>query len=427
MNFVDELRWRGMIHNISADAEEILTSGEMVSCYLGVDPTASSLTIGNLAAMMMLMHLQRAGHRPIALVGGATGRVGDPSGKSAERTLMTEEQINANLEGYKGQMSSLLIFDSGKENDAMMVNNYDWFKDMKVLDFLRNVGKHLTLNYMIAKDSVKSRMETGISFTEFSYQLIQGYDFQFLYENYGCRIQLGGSDQWGNMTAGMELIRRTSGGKVGVITCPLITKADGSKFGKSEGGNVWLSAELTSPYKFYQFWLNTSDDDVKKYIRIFTFLPQDEILALEKEQAEAPHLRVLQKRLAKEITTMIHGEEAYNTAIQSSQILFGKGTKDTLLQMPARDFLDVFEGVPQFHIGCDVIEAGVDVVSLIAELAPIYKSKGEARRNIKNNAVSINKEKVTSAEAQITSSDLLNDKYLLIQKGKKNYNLVIVG
>ncbi len=428
MNFVEELRWRGMVHNVTPEAEAILNEG-CVTGYVGFDPTADSLTIGNLAAVMLLAHFQRAGHRPIALMGGATGRVGDPSGKSAERTLLSVEKLNANLAGQKEQMKKLLDFDH-PENGAILVNNYDWFGNMNVLDFLREIGKHLTVNYMLAKDSVKTRMESGISFTEFSYQLIQGYDFKWLNDNYNCQIQMGGSDQWGNMTAGMELIRRMGDGeekaKVGVITCPLITKADGTKFGKSESGNVWLDPKLTSPYKFYQFWLNSSDADVSKYIRIFTFLDQTEIEQLEAEHAQDPGRRILQKRLAEDVTKRVHGEEGLQNALNASQILFGRSTQETLRSLSKQDFLDVFSGVPQFKVAKTDLDAGIPLIDFLAVSTSIYSSKGEARKALKGNAVSINKVKEKAQDRQVNAADLLQDNYIIVQKGKKKFNLVIV-
>ncbi len=426
MNIIEELRWRGMLHNVTPDLEAACEKGQLTG-YLGIDPTASSLTIGNLAALMMLLHFQRAGHKPVVLVGGATGMVGDPSGKDKERNLLDEAALNANQDAYKVQLSKLMDFEG--ENAAIMVNNYDWFKNMDVLSFLRNIGKNLTVNYMMAKDSVKTRLESGISFTEFSYQLIQGYDFVHLYKEYGCNVQMGGSDQWGNITAGTELIRRMLGSEEQghAFTCPLITKADGSKFGKSEGGNIWLAPELTSPYQFYQFWLNTSDTDAKKYIRIFTFMGKEEIEALEAEHDAAPHTRILQKRLAQEVTTMVHSAEDYDMAIQASTILFGKGTKDTLLALSERDFLSIFDGVPQYNMPKAELAAGVDMISLLAEKTQICASKGEARRSLQGNSISINKQKIQDLAHQLNADDLISGKYLLAQKGKKNYSLIIVN
>lgn len=430
MNFIDELQWRGMLHNNTPGVKELLESEKPVAAYLGCDPTAPSLTIGNLASLMMLIHFQKAGHKPIALVGGATGMIGDPSGKSAERELKSVEVLHYNVEQQKKILQKILDFNH-PINGAELVNNHDWFKDMPVLDFLRDIGKHLTVSYMMAKDSVKNRLDTGISFTEFSYQLIQGYDFVYLNKHKNCKIQFGGSDQWGNMTAGTELIRRMSGGEeteAHAVTCPLITKADGTKFGKTESGAVWLSPELTSPYKFYQFWLNSSDEDVKKYIRIFTLLDRETIEALEAEHSEAPHLRVLQKRLAQEVTTMLHGEEAYETAIQASEILFGKGTKDTLRNLSEGDFLDIFAGVPQVEVARTAIEEGINVIDFLAEADQLFASKGEIRRGIKGNGISINKERVSNIDAMVGIDDLIAEKYILMQKGKKKYAIgVVVG
>lgn len=429
MNFIDELRWRGMVHNITPGLEKLLDK-EMVTAYIGVDPTAPSLTVGNLAALMIIMHFQRAGHKPILLAGGATGRVGDPSGKKAERTLLSLDTLEKNIAKVKQQFSNLLNFDESAPNHAIIVNNYDWYKDMPVLDFLRDIGKHLTVNYMLSKDSVKTRLETGISFTEFSYQLIQGYDFKYLYETYNCKLQVGGSDQWGNITAGTELIRRMIQGEAYAVTCPLITKADGTKFGKSTDGNIWLDPDMTSPYKFYQFWLNASDDDVKKFIRIFTFLTKEEVESLEAEHEQNAGARILQKRLAQEITSMIHGEVAYQKAVEASTILFGKGkkTKEILAALSERELLELLEGVPQFMVNAELLQGdgSVGIINFLAEHTNIYASKGEARRALKNNSVAINKEKVND-QYQISTGDLLNNKYILVQKGKKNYNLVILG
>ncbi len=424
MTFLEELTWRGMVHNITPGLDEAMKNGPIVG-YVGIDPTAPALTVGNLAALMMLIFLQRCGHKPIALMGGATGMVGDPSGKSEERQLKTVEELQKNIDGQKKQLVKLLDF-SDAPNGAILLNNYDWFKDMPVLTFLRDIGKHLTVNYMQDKDSVKTRMETGISFTEFSYQLIQGYDYVHLYQNYNCKLQMGGSDQWGNITAGTELTRRMCQGEVFAVTCPLITKADGTKFGKSEQGNIWLDPELTSPYQFYQFWLNTSDEDAKKYIRIFTFLTEPEVLALEQEHAEAPHLRPLQKRLAKEITTMIHEEEAYQKAVEASQLLFGEGTKEMLQSLTEKHLLEIFAGVPQSSISKASLEAGIDFIEFLATETGVFPSKADARRNVTSNAVSINKQKITQLDYRVTQADLLSNSYILVQKGKRNYHLVVV-
>jgi tyrosyl-tRNA synthetase len=423
MNFVEELKWRGMIHDMMPGTEEQLQK-EMTSAYVGIDPTADSLHIGHLVSIMMLKHFQLAGHKPIALVGGATGMVGDPSGKSQERNLLDEQTIRHNQECLKEQLVKFLDFDCG-DNSAVVVNNYDWMSGFNFLDFVRDVGKHITVNYMMAKDSVKSRLETGLSFTEFSYQLVQGYDYLFLYENHNCRLQMGGSDQWGNITTGTELIRRKAGGEAFALTCPLITKADGGKFGKTEEGNVWLDPEKTSPYKFYQFWLNASDEDAAKWIRIFTLNSKEEIEALEKEHGEAAHLRPLQKALAEELTVRVHSREDYDAAVEASQILFGKGTTETLKKLSEDMLLSVFEGVPQSEVPADVVNTGTSILEFLAESTSIFASKGEARRMIKDNAVSVNKQKVKD-DYVVSSDDLLNSKYILIQKGKKNYFLVRV-
>jgi len=423
MNFIEELKWRGMIHDVMPGTEEQLAK-EMTAGYIGFDPTSDSLHIGNLATLMLLKHFQLAGHKPVVLVGGATGMVGDPSGKSQERNLLDSETLNFNLEGQKKQLVKFLDFDCG-ENSAMVVNNYDWFKDYHFLDFIRDIGKHITINYMMAKDSVKTRLETGLSFTEFSYQLVQGYDFYWLYENKNCKLQMGGSDQWGNITTGTELIRRKAGGEAYALTTPLVTKADGGKFGKTEQGNVWLDPEKTSPYAFYQFWLNTSDEDAAKYIKVFTLYNEKEIEELLKKQAEAPHLRELQKALAKDITIRVHSEEDYNQAVEASQILFGKGTTESLKKLDERTLLSVFEGVPQSEVKREVVISKIGIVDFLAETTKIFPSKGEARRMLKDNGVSVNKEKVKDTY-EISESDLLNNKYILIQKGKKNYFLVKV-
>lgn len=422
-NFVEELRWRGMIHDIMPGTEEQFLK-QTATAYVGFDPTADSLHIGHLVGIMMLSHLQRSGHRPIVLLGGATGMIGDPSFKSQERKLLTLEEIQHNQACIKKQLSHFMDFETEAENKALVLNNYDWNSKWSFLDFIRDVGKHITVNYMMAKDCVKKRIETGLSFTEFSYQLLQAYDFKYLYENYGCKLQMGGSDQWGNITCGTELIRRTLSGEAFAMTCPLITKADGTKFGKTEKGNVWLDAEKTSPYAFYQFWLNVSDDDAKKFIRIFTFLTKDEIEALEKQHDEAPNLRLLQKALAKDITIRVHGEEEYNKAVEASEILFGKGTTDTLKRLDSQTFLSVFEGVPTFEVSKEEILQGINIIDLLAEKTQILASKGEVRRALKENSLSVNKEKVK--EDFVTSSnDLLNSQYILVQKGKKNYFIIV--
>ena len=428
MNFVDELTWRGMINNIMPGTEEQLNK-EMTSAYVGIDPTADSLHIGHLVSIMMLKHFQRAGHRPIALIGGATGMIGDPSMKSQERKLIDEETLRHNQEAIKAQLSHFLDFDSDAPNHAILVNNYDWMKEFSFLNFIRDIGKHITVNYMMAKDSVKKRLaanaDHGMSFTEFSYQLLQGYDFLYLYEHEGCRLQMGGSDQWGNITTGTELIRRIAGGEAYAITCPLITKADGGKFGKTESGNVWLDPKRTSPYKFYQFWLNVSDADAAKYIKIFTDLPQEEISALEQEQERDPGLRPLQKRLAKEITTMVHSAQDYEMAVEASQILFSNKAKDVLHKIDEDTLLSVFEGVPQFEVSRDALAAGVPAINLLTDDAAVFPSKGEMRKMTQGGGVSINKEKIADPNMTIDNSFLLNDKYILAQRGKKNYFLLI--
>ena len=428
MNFVEELKWRGMIHDIMPGTEEQLQK-ELTSAYVGIDPTADSLHIGHLVGVMMLKHLQISGHRPIVLLGGATGMIGDPSGKSQERNLLDEETLRYNQESLKKQLSKLLDFDSDVDNKAIMVNNYDWMKEYSFIDFIREIGKHITVNYMMAKDSVKKRIsgegqQTGMSFTEFSYQLVQGTDFLHLYKTMNCKLQMGGSDQWGNIVTGTELIRRKEAGEAFALTCPLITKADGGKFGKTESGNVWLDPEKTSPYSFYQFWLNVSDADAEKYIKIFTMLSQEEIVLLQEEHNKAPHLRVLQKALAKEITILIHSEEDYNIAVEASQILFGKATKDTLSKIDERTFLSVFEGVPKFEIDEKDIDGGINVIDLLTDYASVFSSKGELRRLIKGGGVSLNKEKILSQDLIIQKDIFINDKYILIQKGKKNYYLI---
>ena len=428
INFVEELKWRGMINNIMPGTEEQLNK-EMTSAYVGIDPPADSLHIGHLVGIMMLKHLQRAGHRPIALIGGATGMIGDPSMKSQERVLIDEATLRHNQECIRKQLAKFLDFDSDAPNHAILVNNYDWMKNYGFLQFIRDIGKHITVNYMMAKDSVKKRLaanaDHGMSFTEFSYQLLQGYDFLHLYESEGCKLQMGGSDQWGNITTGTELIRRMAGGEAFAITCPLITKADGTKFGKTEGGNVWLDPKRTSPYKFYQFWLNVSDADAAKYIKIFTDLTQEEIAALEEEQAKDPGLRPLQKRLAQEITTMVHSAQDYETAVEASQILFSNKAKDTLHKIDEDTLLSVFEGVPTFEVSKDKLAGGVALINLLTEEAPVFSSKGEMRKLTQGGGVSVNKEKVADPNLNIDSTFLLNGKYILAQRGKKNYYLLI--
>jgi tyrosyl-tRNA synthetase len=422
MNFIEELKWRGMIHDIMPGTEDQFEK-EMTSAYIGFDPTADSLHIGSLVQIMILVHLQRCGHKPFALLGGATGMVGDPSGKSKERNLLDEKTLNNNLDCVQKQLEQFLDFDCG-ENSAEVVNNYDWFKEFNFLDFIRDVGKHMSVNYMMAKDSVKSRLESGMSFTEFSYQLVQGYDFYWLWKNKNCKVQLGGSDQWGNIVTGTELVRRKGEGKAFAVTTPLIKKTDGGKFGKTESGNIWLDKTKTSPYKFYQFWLNSSDDDAKNYIKIFTLKSQQEIEKLIAEHDETPHLRILQKAIAEEVTKRVHSKEDLEMAIKASNILFGKSTAEDLKCLDEDTFLSVFEGVPQFEIS--KADLGLGILDIVAEKTQIFASKGEARRMIQSNAVSINKEKITE-DSHITTNDLLNGKYILAQKGKKNYFLIIVS
>ncbi|GAP44085.1 tyrosyl-tRNA synthetase [Lentimicrobium saccharophilum] len=428
MNFVEELQWRGMIHTVMPGTEELLNK-EMISAYVGIDPTADSLHIGHLVGVMMLKHLQRSGHKPIVLVGGATGMIGDPSGKSEERNLLDEETLRHNQDCLKKQLRKLLDFDTDAPNRAEMVNNYDWMKDFSFLSFIRDVGKHITVNYMMAKDSVKKRLTgeagEGMSFTEFTYQLVQGYDFLHLYQHNNCKLQMGGSDQWGNITTGTELIRRKTGGEAFALTCPLITKADGGKFGKTETGNVWLDPARTSPYRFYQFWLNTSDADAEKYIRIFTLYGKEEIDAMIAEHQAAPHLRILQKALAKDITIRIHSEADYVSAVEASEILFGKGTAEALHRLDEETLISVFEGVPQYEISTADLSAGIGIVDLVADKTTIFPSKGEARRMLKDGGVQVNKTKV-GEEFIADASQLLSGKYLLVQKGKKNYYLLIV-
>ncbi|MCQ2607642.1 MAG: tyrosine--tRNA ligase [Bacteroidales bacterium] len=429
MNFVEELKWRGMLQDIMPGTEEQL-SKEMTTAYLGIDPTADSLHIGHLCGVMMLRHFQHSGHKPLALIGGATGMIGDPSGKSKERNLLDEATLAHNVAHIKAQLEHFLDFNSDAPNAAELVNNYDWMKDYTFLDFARNVGKLITVNYMMAKDSVKKRFNgecsDGMSFTEFTYQLLQGYDFVYLNEHKNCKLQMGGSDQWGNITTGTELIRRMNGGEAYALTCPLITKADGGKFGKTESGNVWLDRRYTSPYKFFQFWMNVSDDDAKRYIKIFTMLPKEEIDSLIAEHEQAPHLRVLQKRLAQEVTIMVHSKEDYEAALEASNILFGNATSDSLKKLDKETFLSVFEGVPTFQVAKSEIEAGVSVIDLIAEKTNIFPSKGEARKMIQGGGVSINKAKVEAIDMQVNATALLNGSYILVQKGKKNYFIVEV-
>ena len=421
-NLVQELKWRGMIHDIMPGTEEQLAK-EVTTAYVGIDPTADSLHIGHLVSIMLLKHLQMAGHKPLALVGGATGMIGDPSFKAAERKLLTVEEVQHNVDCIRRQLSKFLDFDS-PVNGAEIVNNYDWMKDYLFLDFIRDVGKHITVNYMMTKDSVKKRMETGISFTEFSYQLLQGFDFLTLYRTKGCRLQMGGSDQWGNITTGTELIRRMEGGDAFALTCPLITKADGTKFGKTEGGNVWLDPEKTSPYKFYQFWLNCSDVDSAKYIRIFTLLSKEEIEELERQHAEAPERRVLQRALAKDITCRVHSEKDYETAVAASELLFGKGTTEQLNSLDRATLLSVFEGVPQFTVSRTALEAGASLIDLAAEVG-MFASKGEIRRELKQNSISVNKAKV-GEDCRLTTENILSCGSILVQKGKKNYYILNV-
>jgi tyrosyl-tRNA synthetase len=427
MNFVEELTWRGMIHDITPGTEEQLKK-EVTAAYVGIDPTADSLHIGHLVSVMMLKHLQIAGHKPIALVGGATGMIGDPSGKSTERNLLDEQTLRHNEECLKRQLAKFLEFESNAANAAELVNNYDWMKDFSFLEFIRDIGKHITVNYMMAKDSVKKRLgeegKAGLSFTEFTYQLVQGTDFLHLYREKNCKLQMGGSDQWGNIITGTELIRRKEGGQAFALTCPLITKADGGKFGKTESGNVWLDPKLTTPYKFYQFWLNVSDADAEKYIKIFTLLSQEQVTALVREQEASPHLRPLQKRLAKEVTCMVHDEDEYSKSVEASQILFGKATTASLAKLDKETFLSVFEGVPTYEVGRDKLDAGVPVVELLVTETEAFPSKGELRRTIKGNGLSLNKAKLTDQEYLVTGADLINGSYILVQKGKKNYYII---
>ena len=427
MDFIQELTWRGMVHTVMPGTDEELKKG-MTTAYLGIDPTADSLHIGHLCGVMMLRHFQRCGHKPLVLVGGATGMIGDPSGKSAERNLLDEKTLRHNQEAIKNQLKKFLDFDSEAPNRAEMVNNYDWTKDVTFLDFAREIGKHITVNYMMAKDSVQKRLNgearDGLSFTEFTYQLLQGFDYYTLYKDRNCRLQLGGSDQWGNITTGTELIRRKLGGEAYALTCPLITKADGGKFGKTESGNIWLDPERTSPYKFYQFWLNVSDEDAEKYLKIFTFLSQEEIQALAEEHAANPGARPMQKRLAKELTEMVHSEEAYNSAVAASEILFSPKAAEALHNVDEKTLLEVFEGVPMFDIALSDLEAGVPLIDLVAVKSQVFPSKGEARKMIQQGGVSVNKEKVADPNTVIGKDALLGGKYIHVQKGKKNHYLL---
>jgi len=429
MNFIEELKWRGMLQDIMPGTEEQLQK-EMTTAYLGIDPTADSLHIGHLCGVMMLRHFQRCGHKPIALLGGATGMIGDPSGKSAERNLLDEETLNHNVTCIKKQLEHFLNFNSTEPNAAELVNNYEWMKNYTFLDFARNVGKLITVNYMMAKDSVKKRFNgeysNGMSFTEFTYQLLQGYDFVYLNEHKNCKLQMGGSDQWGNITTGTELIRRMTGKEAFALTCPLITKADGTKFGKTESGNVWLDRHYTSPYEFYQFWLNVSDEDAKRYIKIFTMLSKEEIESLIAEHEQAPHLRALQKRLAQEVTIMVHSKEDYEKAVDASNILFGNATSESLQKLDKDTFLSVFKGVPLFQLPKSEIEAGMPILTLLAEKTNIFPSKGEARKMIQGGGVSMNKSKIESVDFQVSADAILNGSYILLQRGKKNYYIVEV-
>ncbi len=430
MNFVEELKWRGMIHDIMPGTEELLQR-EKTSGYIGFDPTADSLHIGHMVQVMLLVHFQRSGHTPIALVGGATGMIGDPSGKSEERNLLDEVTLRKNQQAIKKQLSKFLDFKSDNDNRAIMVNNYDWMREYSFLGFIRDIGKHITVNYMMSKDSVKKRIgsdaKEGMSYTEFSYQLVQGTDFLYLFNNYNCKLQMGGSDQWGNIVTGTELIRRKAGGEAFALTCPLITKSDGSKFGKTESGNVWLDPEKTSPYLFYQFWLNVSDEDAAKYIKIFTVLPEQEIDEIISEHLKAPHERILQKRLAEEVTVMVHSRSEYEGAVEASQILFGKGTTESLKRMNESTFLSVFEGVPVFDIKPGILLKGISVADLCTEYSQVFASKGELRRLIQGGGFSLNKVKIDDPETIVNQASLLNKKYLLVQKGKKNYYLIRVN
>jgi len=426
MNFVDELRWRGLIHDIMPGTDEMLQNG-MASAYIGFDPTSDSLHIGNLVCIMLLKHFQLCGHKPYALVGGATGMIGDPSGKSEERNLLDEKTLRCNQECIREQLSHFLDFSATTPNGAVMVNNYDWMKEFSFLSFIRDIGKHITVNYMTAKDSVKKRLDSGMSFTEFSYQLVQGYDFLHLFQQYGVTLQMGGSDQWGNITTGTELIRRKAGGEAYALTSPLITKADGGKFGKTESGTVWLDPDRTSPYHFYQFWLNVADADAVNYIRIFTFLPKEEIDKLTVKHKEAPHERILQRKLAEEVTRIVHSQEALDSAIEASNILFGKGTHETLAALDERTLLAVFEGVPMFDLERSLLTAGIPVMDLLAVHTGIFPSKGEARRMLQGGGLSLNKEKIADPEEIISDNRLISRRFLLVQKGKKQYYLIRVN
>ena len=430
MNFVEELKWRGMIHNIMPGTEELLAKGQ-TTAYVGIDPTADSLHVGHLVSVMMMKHFQMANHKPIFIIGGATAMIGDPSGKSQERNLLNDDTIQQNMVGIKAQLSKFIDFTSSDSNAAIILNNYDWMKEFSFLGFIRDVGKHITVNYMMAKDSVKRRLNgeaaDGLSFTEFTYQLLQGYDFLHLRRNYECMLQMGGSDQWGNITTGSELIRRIDGLECYGLTWPLMTKSDGNKFGKTESGNIWLDPKRTSTYKFYQFWLNATDDDAAKFIKIFTILPPAEIDALIENHKDAPHLRQLQKTLAKEVTCLIHSNEAYESALAASEILFGNATSDTLNKIDEDTFLSVFEGVPQFDIQANELSEGINIVDFLAEKTSVMKSKGEARRALKSNAISINKQKVAGEDFIVTNEQLINGKYILAQTGKKNYFLISIS
>lgn len=427
MNFIEELKWRGMIHDIMPGTEEQLRK-ELTTAYVGIDPTGDSLHIGHLVGIMMLRLFQMAGHKPIALIGGATGMIGDPSGRSTERNLLDEDTLRKNQEGIKKQLSKFLDFNSSSPNSAELVNNYDWMKEFTFLEFIRDIGKHITVNYMTSKDSVKKRLgedsKTGMSFTEFTYQLVQGFDFLYLYRNKECKLQMGGSDQWGNITTGNELIRRKDQGEAYALTWPLIEKSDGSKFGKSEEGNIWLDARYTSPYEFYQFWINASDEDAEKYIKIFTLLTREKINNLVEEHRKAPHLRILQKKLAEEVTIMVHSKEDYQTAVEASTILFGKGTAKTLQNLDEDTFLSVFDGVPIYEVSAGLFKKGINLEELLVEKSPVFSSKGELRRLAGGGGLNVNKEKVSESGFTVSEKDLLNNKYLLVQKGKKNYYIL---